>query len=521
MKTNIKIVLASCVLTAFCGVASAQTMHDAIRFTGEDIYGTARSMSMGNAMTAIGGDIGAVTINPAATGIYRYSEFEITPGLDSYSGDVSYAGSGGTNSKTRFILGSMGFVGYVPTGNRAGLKNVNWSISTNRTGGYVSRTSASGMDINSSWLGSKAYEASLRGIDSDFLNFERGYSNPWDIIAAYQAYQISNFTEDRTLYIPNTENLFMPQAKVDQRFDRESSGYTHDINLNAALNFDDRLFVGLNLTMQTIWYSDSEMFYEQAINHDDFEEGFSYMKYRYDRTAKGFGFKAQAGFIYRPVAGLSIGASISTPTWKRITDRWTQSVDAYSEAYKDEDQYCDSPYGKSRYTIVSPFRWNVGIGYTIGKTAVISADYSYMNYGRTAFSENGHSSLYRDMNDAISEYLSVSHTLRVGTEIRFVPQFAFRMGYNLITSPLGDHLFFGDDLAKNISDRNRHIISAGLGYRNDIFFIDLAYQQQLNHDISYLPYDDYYNIDDDYMEAPMISETMRPWKLLLTIGFKF
>ncbi len=95
------------------------------------------------------------------------------------------------------------------------------------------------------------------------------------------------------------------------------------------------------------------------------------------------------------------------------------------------------------------------------------------------------------------------------------------MGYNLITSPLGDHLFFGDDLAKNISDKSRHIISAGFGYRNEIFFIDLAYRQQLNHDISYLPYDDYYNIDDDYMEAPLISETMRPWKLLLTVGFKF
>jgi len=524
MRTYIKTILFSGVLVASCHMAAAQTMHDAIRFTREDPYGTARSMSMGNAFTAIGGDLGAVTVNPAATGIYRYSEFEITPTLDSYSGSVSFGGNGGTNSKTRLCIGSAGYVGYIPTNRRSGLKNVNWSISTNRTGGYVTRTTASGRDISSSWLGSKAYEASLLRIDSDMLNFDAGYDRyPWDIIASYQSYQINNYTDDPTLYIANTENLFLPQADLDQQYDRESYGYTHDVNFNVAFNFSDKLFLGLNLTAQTIWYSDTERFYEQAINYTEFEEGFSYMTYRYDRTSKGVGFKAQLGIIYRPAGGLSIGAAISTPTWKRLTDRWTQSVDAYSTAYKDEDQYCDSPYGESRYSLISPFRWNIGIGYTIGHTAVISADYSYLNYGQAYMTEDGNRSVYSVVNDDIHQFLSVSHTLRAGTEIRIAPQYAVRLGYNLITSPYRepDFIFSGDDVDKYITGGDRHILSAGFGYRNDRFFLDLAYQQQLNNTLSFLPYNDYYNIDGDFQESPVISETVHPWKLFLTLGFKF
>lgn len=527
MKTYIKSIFFSVVLVVSGIMASAQTVHDALRFSREDIYGTARSMAMGNAFTAIGGDLGAVTVNPAATGIYRYSEFEISPGLDSYSGKVSYEGNTGTNSKTRVCLGSVGYVGYVPTRNTSGLKNVNWSISTNQTGGYVTRTSASGMNIPSSWLGAKSYEASVynggEGIDSDYLNYETGLNRyPWDLIAAYQACQINNYSEFRNLYIANTENLFLPQANLDQRYDRESYGYTHDINFNVAFNFSDKLFFGVNLTAQTIWYSDSERFYEQSINHTDFEEGFSYMTYRYDRTSRGVGFKAQLGLIYRPIAGLSIGAAISTPTWKRITDRWSQSIDAYSTAYKDETQYCDSPVGESKYSLKSPFRWNIGIGYTIGRTAMLSAEYSYLNYGNASITENGNSSGFSEVNNDIKVLLSTSHTVRAGAEIRFTPQFAFRLGYNLITSPTQNTLIpSGDDADKYFYSGDRHILSTGIGYRNDLLFIDLAFQQQLNNDIACLPYNDYLNIDEQSRLAPTVSETIHPWKLLLTLGFKF
>ena len=43
--------------------------------------GTARSVAMGNAFTALGGDMGSISINPASSAVYRYSEFSITPSI--------------------------------------------------------------------------------------------------------------------------------------------------------------------------------------------------------------------------------------------------------------------------------------------------------------------------------------------------------------------------------------------------------------------------------------------------------
>lgn len=520
MKGHIfKFIFTSATVSLMTFGAAAQNIHDALRFSREDLYGTARSMAMGNALTAIGGDIGALPVNPASTGIYRYSEFEFTPGVDSYVSDASFAGNSGKDSRARFSMASVGYVGYIPTRNRSGLKNINWSISTNQTGGYLSRSSSSAYDVSSSWLGSKAYDASVRGINSDYLNFSTGSDYPWDIITAYQSYQINNISGYDDQYVANTENIVFSGSELDQRFFRESYGYTHDINLNAAANISDKLFIGLNLTIQSIYYNDTETFHEQSINPDDFETGFSYMTYSYNRSAKGVGFKVQAGVIYRPVAGLSLGASISTPAWKRISERWTQDMDAYSEAYRDETQSCKSPYGETSYNMTSPFKFNLGAGYTIGRKAVISADYTYMNYGSASFSGSGVS--YGALNDAISEVLGTSHTVRVGAEVRVTPVWCVRAGYNYISSPLGNNLFFGDDIDKYISGDARHLLSAGFGYRNDRFFFDVAYQQHLNYVINYLPYDDYCDLYDDYVEAPTISETLRPWKLFFTIGFKF
>ena len=51
------------ILLAVCGLttgAGAQTMYDALRYSEYDYYGTARTMAMGNAFTALGGDETAI-----------------------------------------------------------------------------------------------------------------------------------------------------------------------------------------------------------------------------------------------------------------------------------------------------------------------------------------------------------------------------------------------------------------------------------------------------------------------------
>ena len=60
-------------------VAGAQTMYDGLTFSQNNYYGTARSLGMGNAMTAVGGDLGSIGINPAGSAVFNYSQFAFHP----------------------------------------------------------------------------------------------------------------------------------------------------------------------------------------------------------------------------------------------------------------------------------------------------------------------------------------------------------------------------------------------------------------------------------------------------------
>ena len=71
--------------------AGAQTMYDGLTFSQNNYYGTARSIGMGNAMTAVGGDLGSIGINPAGSAVAGYSQFTITPNLTLSSMNSSYS----------------------------------------------------------------------------------------------------------------------------------------------------------------------------------------------------------------------------------------------------------------------------------------------------------------------------------------------------------------------------------------------------------------------------------------------
>ena len=103
-------------------------MYDALRFSENNYEGTARTMAMGNAFTALGGDLGSISINPAGSAVARYSQVTITPGVA-----ISANTSGGTspdyfqrNYRTpmgRFSMPNIGFTINFDTYRSSGIKN--------------------------------------------------------------------------------------------------------------------------------------------------------------------------------------------------------------------------------------------------------------------------------------------------------------------------------------------------------------------------------------------------------------
>ena len=163
-----KKIFASVFLLSLALGAGAQGLQDALDFAGNDYLGTARSVGMGNAMTAVGGDLGSLTFNPAGSAVAGYSQFTLTPGLtvSSVVGQGTYSGGApyGFEDKvktpsTRMNLPNFGGMIVYDTRRSRGLRRVSFGLVGNITRDYNYRVRASGTNDETTLAGSLASQA--------------------------------------------------------------------------------------------------------------------------------------------------------------------------------------------------------------------------------------------------------------------------------------------------------------------------------------------------------------------------
>lgn len=507
------------VLPAYAQI-TPQYYNNALLFSSQFYDGTARSVAMGNAMTALGGDLGALSYNPAASGVYRYTEITLTPSVYSSITNTSFLGNSVRADKSRLSLSNVGWVGSFETGRTRGLVNFNFAITANQSNNFAWRSSGSGIQNSSSYLGSIAAGMSAPGsIDANSLTMPENdptlpfYRNPSSWVLGWNTGLIDTVTNGT--FKGATENVngsnFNIPGSLNQSYYRERTGYVEDIIFNFAGNVSDIFFFGVNLTLQSIWMNEYTSISETAANPSLFDSEFTDFTREYRMTTSGLGVNVEAGFIVRPVAGLTIGGSISTPTWMFLNETWMESMNGNTKLGRTA---IDSPLGENSYRITSPFRWNVGVGYTVGGFLAIGVDYERTNYSNIVLADNsGNSSLYQADNEYISTYYRAVNNVRAGIEAWPIPQLALRLGYNYYSSPDRDF------------DLSRHYASAGIGFRAlSGFFIDLAYQQQCNQSgSSFQLYDNIIDANDGSIltAAPVTVERFRDWKILLTLGWRF
>ena len=177
-----KKIIAISVLCLAAVTAGAQTMYDALNYSDVNYYGTARSAALGNAMTAVGADLGSVGINPAGSAVAGYSQFTITPGLSISSTSSTYApiaygtvGSTTPDNQTRFIMPNLGFILNMDTRRDYGLKNFTFGMTINTTNVFNERMSAGGTNNDTSMMGEMAYFAT--GIPASYISGSNAYQN--------------------------------------------------------------------------------------------------------------------------------------------------------------------------------------------------------------------------------------------------------------------------------------------------------------------------------------------------------
>lgn len=549
--------------------AGAQTMYDALTFSQNNYYGTARSIGMGNAMTAVGGDLGSIGINPAGSAVYNYSQFTLTPNLTVSSMNASYSaypvnGSDVFSNEqarklTRFSMPNIGATFNMQTGNKSGLVAVTYGFVVNGTNNFTNQMFAGGTNDKTSYISSMAVAAD--GYDVDFLNGYRdaagreiddwshpyynsddqGYWAPWNIITNAQSGAIGTYgnTSDPSYYwryIAATEGFNNTGEKdadgnfiydiflggpLNQSYGRKVTGSKYDALFNVGFNFSDRFFLGVNFGLTNIDYNYDEYFKEAAVDPADFiieyEDATTYFsdyRTRYSYTAEGTGVYGKIGFIALPADGLRIGAAIQTPTSTQITEHWRHSTDIHYQN-SSYDGSATSPEGDWSYTLRSPYRVNAGLAYTFMGMALLSADYEMTDYSSMKFKDrDGYADTFTSVNNDIKNCMGMSHMVRIGAEFKPVPEMAIRAGYNFTTIPE----YYMENGVKQTLHDNINAFSVGLGYSSKgSFFADIAGRYAALTDEYISPYADY--LSD--IASPLILNKRERFDITATIGWRF
>jgi len=500
----------------FTTTISAQNRFDALRYSQQFYEGSARSIAMGNAFTSLGGDLGVLSINPASSAVYRYSEFQFTPSLTNSGSESLYLGNSSTESFSKFGVSSLGYVSYFNTPRRnAKLLNINFSFAINKLNNFNSRFAASGRTSGSSWLSSVAEntngiqsgELDIQSVGDTYPYYNSGAS--WRGILAWNSNLLDLLPDSNNEYIAASENIsgnsIVIGGNLDQDYFRETTGGLSEFIINMGANFSNKFFFGASIGIQTLQYSDYQKYSETAVNPLNFDVGFKDFSHVYRQNTSGAGINLKLGMIYTPVKGLRLGASIATPTVLSLTDEWDESITSnFNDGYK---QSILSPLGQFKYMVTSPLRFNLGVSFVLGNWGAISGDYEGADYSSITMGnvDQNTDTSFKTENDRISSDFGLANNLRLGLELRPVSSLALRAGYAYYQNP-----------EKAIGNDNQYLsIGAGIRSQKGIF-ADLGIQKRITQSEGFSLYDDVTN-----HPAPVGTSDYSGWKVLVTVGFRF
>ena len=536
--------LCSIILLLFCniGLFAQGNEVDAYTLTTTELNGTARSMAMGGAFGALGGDVSVLSGNPAGLGIYRSSEITGTFDLSHVNTSTNWAGQKTDMNKTGFTVNNFAFSMYFPSGSD-GLRNWNFGFSYNRLKNFrrsykmISNGQDYSMGDYTAWRASNAFgygegltldELTLSGNNDPYNN--GNLAGNWLPILGFETGMYDHYAgrpnEYQSSFGWDSNGNWVIDSPYKNALNVNESGYMDEYNIGLGFNFSNFFFLGASVLVTDIDYRYSS-FYEDFFVFDDRKDDYLYMENRLN--TKGTAVSTNIGVITN-LQMIRLGVAYHSPRWYRMTDYYHAWGGTEINGYSDPRMENETPSDAySEYRFSTPDKWIFSAAAILGQSALISADYEIMNYKNMLFTDrNGSSNSIT--NDYVKEDYTWSHTFKLGTEIKLSPQFALRAGYMLQTSPMLK------DLANNnvevlpagtiphfsVTSNPVNYITAGIGYRfNQNFYMDMAWIYRFVNSDAYAFSNTYSrNGQVEVFSEPAQLKT-NTTRLALTLGYKF
>ncbi len=480
-------------------VADAQTASDALRMSSQVSLGTARSMGLNGSMGALGGDFSTLSSNPAGLGVYRKSEFSLSPSFLTMQNESIFKNALPVTAREDFA-NKWGFnLGLVATSEPRRSRNwttFNFGLGVNRVANFSQRLSFNGSSygsITNRWL----QEADI---------------NKFDQYGSQLAYETGAIFEDSVgtgankRYFYNNDFTSKPNA-ITQRDETVSiGGGISEVVVSVAGNYRDQLTVGATLGIPIVNYSEEHRYHESDPNGQIpyFED----LKYNYTANTSGVGANLKLGLIYRPIHYLRFGLALHTPTIYSLKDSF--SADMSYQIRKNSGTLATydaaSPSGIYEYSFSTPWRVMGSMAVVAGKYGFVNADLEYTDYTQPRFFyDSADNDAQQSVNSEIQSKYKAALSTRLGGELA-IGAFRLRAGIGYRTSQLQG------------IDQTTLSYSFGIGIRGRKTYIDLGYRNATNSIPSeYSPY----TLPVGNGFVPKVNVTSTGQQIMLTIGFRF
>ncbi len=470
-------------------------------------FGTARAMAMAGAFTSLGADASSLAINPAGLGMYRKNELTLTPmmtfGRSTTPGTTAY----GKNSSSRFAISNFS-VAINLVNNSKGLVSLTMGIGYNRIADFNYDYSFQRQGQDGSVADVFARQMVWNHLSTnDFYDrdgagaWNLGRINPefWNGALAYRAYMIDQTGENdwAPTWIGN-------DADIDHFAEVKSRGAAGEYTIAFGANIENKFYFGLSLGIRDIRqklyidYGEEYYYADPSKKHPygtdpSLDYQLLYAKLNQAVTTSGVGIDLKVGVVWRPTAGLRIGAAFHTPTAYTVDRKFQSSAASMAFAnrntdpavHPDAEGYIPSgTEGMTSPLLVdeNPDSWNfstpsrllLGASYTFGSRAVVSVDYERDWYNGMRMKNNPLGSNYSEAcRSTFTSRFKGSNTLRIGAEFKVSPAVALRAGYGYSGSMLRD----AHTVLAQPAIRKTAYCSAGVGFAlSRVCTLDLAYQ---------------------------------------------
>ncbi|MDP4266915.1 MAG: outer membrane protein transport protein [Bacteroidota bacterium] len=470
---------------------NAQNSGDALRYSNTTIGGTARSMSMGGAFGALGGDFSSLSINPAGLGVYKTSEFTFTPSIFSGKTSSTYNGTNMEDIKYNLNLSNAGMVlTYKNNSSNPDWISFSLGLGYNRTNNFNNQSYIEGRNFNNSLL--------------DYYTAYANKKDPKNLDSFYEglAYDANLIYEKDTINHNYTNDMKHNNIYGElQRKSITTGGSTGEFVLSMGANYKDKFYIGGTIGITTLNYTEQSEY--QEIDMHDSIPFFRSLKLNEDLTTTGEGFNLKFGIIYRITDWVRIGAAFHSPTFYTMTDEYSKTMTSTFDS-AGYNSSVNSPSGKFDYEFTTPMRAIGSIGFVIAKRALLSADYEFVDYADARFRSDNDNSSLMDVNTVIQQTYKATSNIKLGGEYKLDPV-SFRAGF----------AYYGNPYKSGMGpDASRKNYTLGIGFREDNYFIDFSYVLTKYNE-------NYYLYDPTVINVNPVKNEITTNNFLLTLGFKF